>query len=160
MHRDSFPRKERGRTVPAWGAHQRACVRHDGICCEDLPERHAQRILNVFGSTLLFRQPRFNVREQAPSYPRKSGVVPNRLSDGTLALVASYPGYMWWFDQRVPGALELYDLDTIYGDDYHEKDKLGSVAEIKLVVVPLALDPNSASVLYEELRSPFEKSAQ
>lgn len=79
------------------------------VCCE-----HVQNV--------------FNVREQAPSSPRKSGVVPKRLSDGTLALVASYPGYMWWFDQRVPGALELYDLDTIYGDDYHEKDKLGSVA--------------------------------
>jgi hypothetical protein len=86
-----------------------AAIDTNVVCCEHVPNF-------------------FNIREQASSFPRKNGVVPERLSDGTLGLVASYPGYMWWFDQRVPGALELYDLDTIYGDNYHEQDKLDSVA--------------------------------
>ena len=66
------------------------------VCCE-----HVQNV--------------FNVREQATSSPRKSGVVPKRLSDGTLALVASYPGYMWCLISEflVPSSSMIWTLSTV-----------------------------------------------
>jgi hypothetical protein len=60
----------------------------------------------------------------ASVFPTSSAVVKpsEKMMSGNLDSVSSFPGYNWWYDPRQGNALHFYDLDLMYGSEYHGTD--------------------------------------